>query len=308
MSSNGGSPNRSKRSWRKSLEGRAATFAFKLLCSVFARLNARQADRLGERLGRLIHRLSKKYRERTRANLAMAMPELSDAERARIAQGVFEHFGRVGADLLRTPSRSNEEVVEDIAEIKGDHESLLAYQGGVILISAHFGNWERLCQYLTILQKPVAVVARDPNQPEIAEGLARLRANTGVKVLPRGNAAREILRALKAGEWVGILPDQNDDEVFVPFFGKMVGTVMGPGVMHVRTGAPIYVAYQWRRDDGKFVLEVEGPIQPSPTRENPAEGIMVALNESLERMVRQHPEQWLWLHDRWKSARKRGLL
>lgn len=308
MSSNGGSPGRSKRSWRKALEGWAATLAFKLLCSVFARLNARQADRLGEGLGRLIHRLSRKYRERSRANLAMAMPELSEAERSRIAQGVFEHFGRVGADLLRTPSRSNDEVSASIVELRGDYEPLLSETRGVILISAHFGNWERLCQYLTILQKPVAVVARDPNQPEIAEGLTRLRANTGVKVLPRGNAAREILRALKAGEWVGILPDQNDDEVFVPFFGKMVGTVMGPGVMHVRTGAPIFVAYLWRREDGNFVLEVEGPIQASPARENPAEGIMVALNESLERIVRQHPEQWLWLHDRWKSARKRGML
>lgn len=269
-----------------------------------------KAERWGERLGRLAFRLSRKYRERTLSNLDLAFPEKSPAERRDIAIRMFEHFGRGALEFFRADQRTDESVRASVVEVEGlEHlERAHALGKGVLVIGGHFGDWERAAHYAVVCGYRLTVVARDANQPEITEALAELRGASGVELLARGGAARDILRKLKANELVGILPDQNDDEVFVSFFGKPVGTVLGPGVLHVRTGAPVVPLYMVRLGLGRYRMIVEPPLVPDPDAPSPAEGVMRAINRSLEAVVRAHPEQYLWLHDRWKSARKRGLL
>jgi KDO2-lipid IV(A) lauroyltransferase len=123
-------------------------------------------------------------------------------------------------------------------------------------------------------------------------------------VKDKGNAARDVLTALKQGDVVGILPDQNSGDVFAPFFGVPAGTAAGPALFALRTGAPIIPSYTVRQPDDTYLARFFPPIEIKPTgdRSADAQQIMTEANRILEQVVRQYPEQWLWLHNRWKSA------
>jgi KDO2-lipid IV(A) lauroyltransferase len=153
----------------------------------------------------------------------------------------------------------------------------------------------------------VAVIARDADDPGTTELVTMLRERSGYRVFPRGNAARLVLKALRANEAVGILPDQNAGDVFVEFFGQKAGSVAGPAVFHLRTGAPLVPLFNVRLPDDRHRVEILPPMRFEPSGDAQADyqRIMQALHDVLEGYVRRYPDQWLWLHDRWKSARKR---
>jgi len=209
---------------------------------------------------------------------------------------------------MRTPLRTKEELLANM-EIEGfeHYEAAAAIGKGIIACTAHLGNWERFGHWLIATGRQISVVARDANQGEIQDRVAKIRDLTGVIVLSRGDSARPILVKLKRKEIVGILPDQNSEESFAPFFGKPAGTVLGPAVLHMRTGAVLLPAYCVRVGPGKYRVVLREPIDIDNSMAN-AEEIMAKLNAVLESVIREYPDQWLWLHDRWKSARKRNLL
>ncbi|MCC7229546.1 MAG: lysophospholipid acyltransferase family protein [Fimbriimonadaceae bacterium] len=285
----------------------ASTVAFRFGLRAFQKGDIAQAERRAERLALVVYRMDRKHRERTISNLAMAFPEWDHEKQEATAQEVYRHFGRIAADFMRTGMRSPEEILS--AEIIGiEHlNSAVAVDKGVLLITAHYGNWERFAHWYHLQGHTLSVVARDANQGPVTEQLTALRHKAGAEVMPRGNSARTILSKLRAKEFVGILNDQNCAECFVPFFGKPCGTVLGPAVLHLRTGAPILQAYFTRLGPGKYRGEFHEPIFLGDFDKDPTR-ITARLNEVLESVVRKHPEQWLWLHDRWKSARQRGML
>ena len=112
---------------------------------------------------------------------------------------------------------------------------------------------------------------------------------------------------LRGGGTVALLPDQNSEECFVPFFGQPCGSVLGPAVLHLRTGATLIPAFCVRTGVGKYHVRVHPSVNPDGKEKDPV-AITATLNRILEDEVRQHPEQWLWMHDRWKSARRKGML
>lgn len=293
-----------RRRWTSRLGG----WAFVRLQKWLGRKDAAGAERVGERLGRLAYRLSKKHRERALENLARAFPEATQQQRDDWAEGVLVHFGRVMSDFMRAATRSKQEVIDSI-EASGIEriDEVLAAGKGVILVTAHFGNWERMANYLALKGYTLSVVARDANDPDMNALVAQLREAAGVEVISRGNAARAVLTKLRKNECVGILPDQNSDEIFVPFFGVPCGTVQGPAVLSQRSGAPILPMYCARIGVGKYRVWVEPPIEAEEGFE-PVEGLTRAINASLEAAIRQYPDQYLWIHNRWKSAKARGLV
>jgi KDO2-lipid IV(A) lauroyltransferase len=268
-----------------------------------------RTDRAGNRLGRLLHRCSAKHRNRALSNLKLAFPEWTDERRAEVALRVFEHFGASLLDFLRAESRSGSDCLKGV-EIEGlEHLREALDQGkGLLLIGAHFGNWERLPSILRSQGIELYVVARGSNDPKLDELVARLREASGVSVLPRGNAARAILKALRENKAVGLLPDQNGFETFVTFFGKPAGTTLGPAVMHLRSGAPLVPVYCARLGTDRFRVWAEAPLKPVDGMQDVQDALTQAVNDSIERAIRAYPDQWLWFHDRWKSARERGLL
>lgn len=286
---------------------KASTVAFSFGQRAFLSGSLERAERRGEKLAQVLYRLDKKHRERTKANLALAFPEWSSEKREETARDVYMHFGRVTADVMRTPLRTVEEV--NSAEVIGREnlESAYAMGKGVLIVTAHYGNWERFAHWFTVNGYTLNVVARDANQGAVTQKINLIRAQAGAEVMSRGNAARAILSKLKTGDLVGILNDQNNGDCFVPFFGHPCGTALGPAVMHLRTGAPIIPCYFTRLGPGQYRAEFHEAVDGDAFDRDQIR-ITARINEVLESQIRKHPEQWLWLHDRWKSARKAGLL
>jgi KDO2-lipid IV(A) lauroyltransferase len=265
------------------------------------------AERRGERLGMVLYRLDKKHRNRTLSNLELAFPDWDEAKRQVAAREIFRHWGRVTGDFMRTPIRSHREVL-DSTETEGfEHFQALDKSRGINACTAHLGNFERFGHWCVSMGHPITVVARDANQGAIQERIARVRENSGMEYLSRGNSARAILSKLRRGELIGLLPDQNTAESFVPFFGKRCGTVLGPAVLGIRTGAALLPAFCVRIGVGRYRVILRPPLQVEG-REKEPEAIMAQFNEVLESVVRDYPEQYLWMHDRWKSARRRGMV
>jgi KDO2-lipid IV(A) lauroyltransferase len=267
-----------------------------------------RAELMGERVAMLAFWCDKKHRIRTIRNLEMAFPEWTDAKRFETAKGVFRHFGRVGVQFMRIPVLSHEKMVADTEVFGLEHVEAAEARGkGILFVSGHFGNWEWVGHYVASTGRKVTVVQRDANQSGMNDRMLKLRRAEGLEVMSRGTAARGILVKLKRKESVALLIDQNAGDVFVPFFGKPAGTVSGPAVIGLRTEATILPGYAIRMGPGRYRIEIHPPIEAKPGIDTD-ESIMAAINLNLEGMIRRYPEQWLWMHDRWKSARQAGML
>lgn len=290
---------------RKQIEGRISEFALRSIQRRLSRKSPEAVEVAGRKLGRMLAKVGKKRYETAVSNLKMALPEITDPE--RVATACFEHFGLVGADFLTLQSRTAQHIIDSI-ETPNLHvlEEALELQKGCIMITGHFGNWERMAAMCGYRNLRLSVVARDADQAGVTGMVNQIRNHFGTQVISRGNAARPMLEALRRNEMIGILPDQNSNEAFIPFFGKPAGTVLGPGVLYERTGSPVVCFWCIRTGPVKYRMEIEW-LKPERT-DTRGEGTMLAIHAALEGVIRRYPEQWLWFHDRWRNARRKGLL
>ena len=269
----------------------------------FARRDAAGAERMGERLGLLAYRLDKKHRARAEANLRLAFPERGEAWAAETARESFRHFGRLAGDLMRSPTRTDAEVLGAL-EIPPGALDYLEPGRGTVVCTGHVGNWERAAHWVTASGHKLSVVVRHVNQAALQERIEGLRRNAGIEILSRGDAAMGMMRKLRRGEFVAVLPDQNANEAFVPFFGIPTGTVVGPAVMAKRTRAFMLSGFCLRSGPGRYRMIVHPPQDEIG---DPVEA-MAAYYRDLEAAIREAPEQYLWMHDRWKTSRRRKLI
>ncbi|MCX7993657.1 MAG: lysophospholipid acyltransferase family protein [Fimbriimonadales bacterium] len=294
--------------WRKRIEGKLGGWGLRLAWGLFRTLPMGVAQRLGAGLGLLAYALSRRYRRVAIRNLQRAFPDWSPAQARATARRVFRNFGVSMAEFFKAPSMTRAQIEQRLTVVGLEHLDAALREGkGVLLITGHFGNWELMARYLCMLGYPIAVIARDADDRGTTELITMLRERSGYRVFPRGNAARLVLKALRANEVVGILPDQNAGDVFVEFFGQKAGSVAGPAVFHLRTGAPLVPLFNVRLPGDYHRVEILPPMRFEPTGDAQADTqrVMQALHDVLENYVRRYPDQWLWLHDRWKSARKR---
>ncbi len=282
---------------------RVLLWAFDRAQGRFERKDAAGAERMGEKLGLLGYRLDKKHRTRAEENLRIAFPEKDAAWVADTARESFRHFGRLAGDLMRAPARTDAEVLANL-EIPPDPLAFLRDGRGVVVCTGHLGNWERAAQWVTANGHKLSVVVRHLNQAPLQNRIHGLRSSTGIEILSRGDAAMGMMRKLRRGEFVAVLPDQNASDAFVPFFGVPTGTVVGPAVMAKRTDAFLLPAFVLRKGPGQYRAIVHPPIE---SLEDPVEA-MATYYQALESAIREAPEQYLWMHDRWKSSRRRKLL
>ena len=238
----------------KKILGRVIAGILKLVQRRLLRKSPEQVEKFGKRVGRLIWRLGKRRRETCVNNLMMAL-ELEQQEAETMAKRVFENFGRASADFLVGINYTLEQL-ESQTEINGWENLSVAHEKGkgVMLVTGHFGNWERLSSICSLRGYKLAVVARDADDQGVNHLVNSLREGPGTEVIARGDAARPILQKLRAGEFVGILPDQNSYEAFLPFFGKPAGTVLGPGVISERTGCAVVPCFCWYAGNGSMLL------------------------------------------------------
>ena len=267
-------------------------------------LSWRAAGALGGALGRLVWYLSARYRRVCDRNLRAAYGDAFTArERDALARRVFQSFGIALLEFLKAPSLSPEQIKRIVrADSYARVEAVLARGKGMILLAAHFGNWELLARRAALEGYAFAVIARQSHDPGFNKLTDGVRANGGYTVLPRGDSPRAILHRLRHNGIVAILPDQKSEDVFVPFFGRLAGTVAGPAVLSLKTGAGIVPMFCPRQPDGSYRVEILPEIDTTPTGDTDADihRIMADITKVIEDMVRRYPDQWLWMHDRWR--------
>lgn len=241
-------------------------------------------------------------------NLARALPERSAAEHRRIARGAYRNMARVVVESLDLDDHLGDwEAREDAVRGPGWPALRAQLQAGqgALLVTGHFGNWERAGKMLLRRGVPVNALVR-PLKGALNMRIvdARLSAGAGL-IFPQG-AIAHVSESVRRGECVLALLDQAmplGQGVFVPFFGRPASTTPAVAVAARRARAPVYVVMGVRGPDGvRLHLEVEGPFPP-PQGLSPHDALVAhtaQLVAALERVVRRHPEQWLWLHRRWK--------
>ncbi|MHB8417608.1 MAG: lysophospholipid acyltransferase family protein [Myxococcales bacterium] len=242
-------------------------------------------------------------------NLALAFPELAEGERKRIARGAYRNLGAGILDFVGSSPRELERLlVFDGFDL---FERLFAGGKGVVVASAHLGSWELLAAAAAQRGVPLSLVTRTlkggANQELVAS-----RARSGLREIPARGALREGVKRLRRGEVVVNLLDQNmlpKRGIFVDFFGVPACTTPAASLMAKRTGAPTLLALALNEPDGRVRLHIEGPFEV-PRTGRPADDVRAhtqSLVAAIERQIRARPEQWLWLHRRWKTRPQGGV-
>ncbi len=290
---------------RSSLRNRIEASAVRLLRAIARRGTPEGAEAVGRRLGRLYRAIDRKRCRLANENLARAFPEKRPEEIEALSIAVFEHFGGVAADILRAVS-SSQAALDARISVSGAERvrAALATGRGLILLTAHFGNWEYSALGTAAAGFPVTVIARPLDNPLLESLLKGFRERNGNSVVYKADAAREMLRVLRRGGIVGILADQHaqSGDVVVPFFGRPAATTSIVARLADRTGALIIPVVCARTSPASYHLSFEPEIDVRSLRtDERAPGAFTArLNLEVERIVRRTPEQWLWLHNRWR--------
>ena len=264
---------------------------------------------LGAWLGRLGLRLNRRHRRVAEENLRHCLPELSDAERARLLTANFEHYGRLIVELLHmfTPVPGHfQRWVR--AHCRLHHRErwaeALASGKGAILYSAHTANWEMAIGIAGLDGFPAVMVTRHLTPDWLDRRLRDLRASVGIDCVYQPRTMPVLLRRLKDGGTVGFMADQYippPGGLKAPYFGVEVDSLGAMGPLAYRTGASLNPLILRRDEAGTLHLTVGEAMPRGEWMKDPA-GSTRAVNEVLERIVRENPEQWLWAHRRFKNA------
>jgi Kdo2-lipid IVA lauroyltransferase/acyltransferase len=271
---------------------------------LLARLPARAGLWVGSRLGDLAWLALPRRRAMTLENLARALGrERSAAQLRRLGRRSFEHLGMNLVEacvfFFRPPS-----VLLSRVELDGvEHVRAAAAKGkGILLLTAHYGNWELLAASHALSVYSLSVVVRPMDNPVMDRVVERFRLRSGVELITKRRGLRDILEALRRGRMVGILLDQNAaraEGVFAPFFGVPASTSKALAVISLRTGAPVVPVFI-RRVEGERHRVEAGPVIPMPSTGDVAD-YTAAFNRAIEAAIRRAPEQWFWMHNRWKT-------
>jgi KDO2-lipid IV(A) lauroyltransferase len=268
------------------------------------------AQRLGEGLGAAGYRLAGRERRRALDSLAVAFPGRSRSEHAALARACFRHLGRMALELacIRQIDAQLTTFVAWPEEDRRVFAEAHARGKGVLLVTGHIGSWELLARRIVAGGFPEsASIAREASDPRMTALLEHFRRSGGLTTLWRGDpgVARAMLRTLRSGKALGLLIDQDTrvQSVFVPFFGRLAATPRAAADLALRTGAALLVAACPREDDGRYRLTVREVPVPGDVedREAAALALTATLNRHLEEAIRAHPEQWVWMHERWKT-------
>ena len=273
----------------------------------------RAALGVGRLAGHLAWAIDARHRRIAIENLRASLPEAAPRGVAeRIARRCFSHFGAVAADCLLLRYRRVRDV-DRLAEWEGvEHLKRAHLMGkGVFVVSAHMGNWEMVALLQGWVGLPMAMVTRPLDNPRLETMLANGRRASGNEIVHKRRAVRGILKALADGWCIALLIDQDfveSDRVFVPFFGREASAAPTLGLLAMRTGAPIVPVVSELLPDGRYVIRYLPPIEPRSTGDREADvlGIMERCTALLESEIRRRPDQWLWMHRRWKTRPRQG--
>ncbi len=266
------------------------------------------ARAVGIGVARIVYHLHRRLRRVAVRNLEIAFPQMPPAERQRLIRAEFDNLGRLLAEFCLFPRYRRENVAE-VAVYEGLENFHAARERGkgVLFLTAHLGGWEigsfvhSLCGY------PMRVVIRELDNPYLHRLVERHRTLHGNATFGKQEFARGLLAAMRAGETVGLLMDTNmtpPQGIFVPFFGLPACTASGLARVALHTGAAVVPAFTiWDSVADRYRIHFEPPLQLLRTGNEEADTVAnTALFTSvIEDFVRRYPDQWLWVHRRWKT-------
>ncbi len=252
--------------------------------------------------------LAKRQRETGHRNLSMAFPDMPESRRTEILRGCFQNIGRLLVEFSHFP-QLNKSNIGSYVLVDGfeNYREGVRRGRGVIYLTGHLGAWELGSFSQSIFGYPLKFVVRPIANSRVEAMISKYRMLGGNAPIHRRNAARDILQALRRNEAVGILFDQNttrDEGVFAEFFGIPAATTPAIATFALRTGAAVVPAFLlWDRNAGKHRLSFAPPLDLIDTGDRNRDILENTrrFNRVLESYVRKYPDQWLWIHRRWKT-------
>ncbi len=260
------------------------------------------SERLGVLYARLLDAAIPRLRRTARVNLSFAYPECNAAWRERTIDGIFTSIGRILSAVGQFPRIDKTNVHKWIRYEGFEHyEAAMARGKGLLFATAHLGNWELSAFAHALMAAPMNVVVRPFDNP-ILDGIVESRRSlSGNALLSKRDFARQILQALRKNEAVGILMDINDASgggIFVDFFGKPACTNPTFAKLAARSGAAVIPGFAvWSEAERRYILRFWPPVEITGDEAADTARIQAAI----ERAVREYPDQWLWIHRRWKT-------
>ena len=263
---------------------------------------------LAKLLGRLAYRLDKVRANIAMDNLRMALGnELTEAEITGITEKVFTNLAMTFIEFMRQPWLKESDLDGYVKCVGMENlERALSRKKGAIICTAHFGNWELLGAFLGLKGFPMDIVVRDPDHPLFDKFVRWVRMRSGNRMIAKKSAMRPLLKNLSGNGIAGILLDQNvtrSEGVFVDFFGKAACTNKGPALLAASSGAAVLPTFILRTGDRTHTVFIGAEMELVNSGDKPNDVIenTALFTKAIEEMVRAHPEQWFWVHRRWKT-------
>ena len=280
----------------------------RLLLAGFGALPQNVALRVGSIVAGGAYYFSGRLRRAGDRNLRLAFPERSPDERRRLLRGCFQNLGRL-LGVFSQFATANPQSLKRIIDCEGlEHIDAAQRKGkGVILFTGHVGAWELSSFALSLFDHPLSFLVRRIDNSKIETLIERARTRLGNRTIDKTSAAREMLQILQAGGTLGILVDLNTldrEGIFVDFFGVPASTTFMLAKLALRTGADVLPVFApWDKQRQRFLLKIDGPLAIDRTgdEEEDVRRLTQSFTSIVETYVRRYPDQWLWIHRRWKT-------
>ena len=262
-------------------------------------------------IGSLMYSIDKRHRKRGLANVRRCLPHLDEPQAAGVTEASMQHFLQLGVEVMFTPRLIHIDSWADRVRLVNLEPALevLLDDRPTILVTGHFGNWELLGYTLATVGLDMDAIARPIDNPLLNQWLLGVRQKQGMRIITKWGASDRMARIMETGGTLGFIGDQNagDGGMFVPFFGKLASAYKSIGLLAMAYNTPVVCGFAKRtpRPGRHFQYEIgtSDIIEPGDWADqpDPLYYLTARYTRALERMVRDTPEQYLWMHRRWKS-------
>jgi KDO2-lipid IV(A) lauroyltransferase len=281
-------------------------FVIRALSWLCARLSPSQSRRAGRALGWALGSGLRFRRGEVRAVIQRCFPEKTAEEIRAVADGMYRHLGLLLIEVLRTGHMSLADLGQEV-DFSGFEQGMrILEQGrGLIVLTAHLGNFELLAMLAALKGAPLTVITKALKPKWLNDWWEETRGKFGVGMLPARHSYRHCQEVLKANGILGFILDQNmkrNRGIFVDYFGRPACTSPGLALLSAQTRSPVLPVFMLRESDGRHRVHVCDPLPPPERADKESiRRATQAYTAIIEQFVRAHPEQWIWLHRRWRT-------
>lgn len=287
------------------------SFILNAITRSLGRLSRPAALRLGRGLGWIYGSVIRHRRSVALAALSRSLPDCSESERQRILKAMYRNFAVNYVEILRLAGGADDDLRQLITS-EGEEivQDVLRRGKGALVLTAHLGNFDLLAMFTAQHGYPLTIISKEIKNPALNGLWMRLRERYGVKIVLSHNSMRACLKALKGNGLLGFILDQNrphDQGIFVTFFNQPASTTPGLAFISAVTQAPVVPVFIHRTPDDRHHVRVLPAIEPPADRgEDSLRSATQHYTTIIEQEVRRHPDQWTWVHRRWKTRPKPG--